>query len=35
MDQGKPLWLARTVEMPRVVDNFRFFAAALLQHRER
>jgi len=34
MDQGKPLWLAKTIEIPRVVDNFRFFAAALLQCRE-
>lgn len=34
IDQGKPFWLARTIEIPRVVDNFRFFAAALLQCRE-
>lgn len=34
MDQGKPFWLAKTLEIPRVVDNFRFFAAALLQCRE-
>ncbi|CAF1672480.1 unnamed protein product [Rotaria magnacalcarata] len=33
-DQGKPLWLARTVEIPRAVDNFRFFATALSQSRE-
>ena len=35
LDQGKPLWLARTVEIPRAVDNFRFFATALTQSRER
>lgn len=35
MDQGKPYWLARSFEIPRVVDNFRFFASALIQNRER
>jgi aminomuconate-semialdehyde/2-hydroxymuconate-6-semialdehyde dehydrogenase len=35
LDQGKPLWLARTIEIPRAVDNFRFFATALMQSRER
>ena len=35
LDQGKPLWLARTAEIPRAVENFRFFAAALTQSRER
>ena len=35
LDQGKPLWLARTMEIPRVIDNFRFFATALIQSRER
>ena len=35
LDQGKPLWLARTAEIPRVIENFRFFAAALMQSRER
>ena len=27
-DNGKPLQLARSVDIPRVVDNFRFFAGA-------
>jgi len=31
-DQGKPLWLARTVEMPRAVLNFRAFATSALHH---
>lgn len=35
VDQGKPLWLARTMEIPRAVDNFRFFANAITQSRER
>lgn len=35
IDQGKPLWLARTFEIPRVIENFRFFASALMQSRER
>jgi acyl-CoA reductase-like NAD-dependent aldehyde dehydrogenase len=35
IDQGKPYWLARTFEMARVVDNFRFFASALLQSHEK
>src|SRR5262245_27346414 len=30
-DTGKPLTLARTVEIPRAAANFRFFAAALTQ----
>ncbi|KAJ3355173.1 Aldehyde dehydrogenase 8 member A1 [Kappamyces sp. JEL0680] len=29
-DQGKPLSLARTVDIPRAVHNFRFFATAIL-----
>lgn len=33
-DQGKPLWIARTLEITRAVDNFRFFATALVQSRE-
>ena len=33
-DQGKPVWLARTVDLPRASANFRFFAGAVLQHRE-
>jgi aminomuconate-semialdehyde/2-hydroxymuconate-6-semialdehyde dehydrogenase len=28
-DNGKPLWLAEKVEIPRAVTNFRFFAAAI------
>ncbi|CAD5233282.1 unnamed protein product [Bursaphelenchus xylophilus] len=28
-DQGKPITLARTMDIPRVVHNFRFFAAAI------
>ncbi len=35
LDQGKPLWLARTMEIPRAVENFRFFATALVQSREK
>ncbi|MGE0615742.1 MAG: aldehyde dehydrogenase [Bacteriovoracia bacterium] len=35
LDQGKPIWLARTVEVPRAVANFRFFAGAILHHEER
>ncbi|SHG46087.1 aldehyde dehydrogenase [Flagellimonas flava] len=31
MDNGKPLKLARTVDIPRVASNFRFFATALMQ----
>ena len=29
-DQGKPVSLARNVDIPRVVLNFRFFATAIL-----
>jgi len=28
-DTGKPIWLARTVDIPRAVSNFRFFAGAV------
>lgn len=28
-DNGKPLWLARKVDIPRAVANFRFFAGAV------
>lgn len=28
-DNGKPLWLARTVDIPRARDNFTFFATAI------
>lgn len=29
-EQGKPLWLAKSVDIPRAVHNFRFFATAIL-----
>ena len=29
-DNGKPLWLSRSVDIPRAVSNFRFFATAIL-----
>ncbi len=32
-DNGKPLWLARTVDIPRAVKNLRFFATAILHTR--
>lgn len=34
LDQGKPVDLARTVDIPRVCANFRFFSTALLHHQE-
>lgn len=33
-DQGKPVWLARAVDIPRAVANFRFFAGAIEHHEE-
>jgi len=33
-DQGKPVSLSRTVDIPRVCANFRFFAGAILHHQE-
>lgn len=30
-DNGKPLWLATKVDIPRAVSNFRFFASAIQQ----
>ena len=30
VDQGKPVWLARSVDIPRAARNFRFFATAIL-----
>lgn len=30
IDQGKPLWLAKEVDIPRAAENFRFFAGAIL-----
>lgn len=29
-DNGKPLWLAKLVDIPRASDNFKFFATAIL-----
>ena len=29
-DQGKPLWLAKKVDIPRTVHNFRYFATYAL-----
>ena len=29
-DQGKPLWLSRSVDIPRAVSNFQFYATAAL-----
>ena len=34
LDQGKPISLARAVDIPRAVANFRFFAGAILYHQE-
>ena len=31
MDNGKPLWLARSVDIPRATKNFEFFANAITQ----
>ena len=31
-DQGKPVWLAKAVDIPRVCHNFRFFATASLHY---
>ena len=30
VDNGKPLWLARTLDIPRAASNFRFFGSAML-----
>ena len=29
-DQGKPVWLAKAVDIPRLCLNFRFFASGIL-----
>ena len=29
-DQGKPVWLAKSVDIPRLILNFKFFATAIL-----
>lgn len=31
-DTGKPLWLARSLDIPRAVENFRFFANRILNY---
>jgi len=31
MDNGKPLWLAKSVDIPRAASNFRYFAHAITQ----
>jgi acyl-CoA reductase-like NAD-dependent aldehyde dehydrogenase len=31
-DQGKPIWLARLIDIPRAIYNFRFFATSILHH---
>ncbi len=31
LDNGKPLWLAKRVDIPRAVKNFEFFASAVTQ----
>ena len=34
-DNGKPLWLSRSVDIPRAISNFEFFATAILhEHNE-
>jgi len=33
-DQGKPLSLAKRIEIPRAAENFNFFAGAILHHEE-
>ncbi|XP_048250955.1 2-aminomuconic semialdehyde dehydrogenase-like isoform X1 [Haliotis rufescens] len=34
-DQGKPVWLAKAVDIPRAVHNFRFFASCILHELNR
>ncbi|GMR52609.1 hypothetical protein PMAYCL1PPCAC_22804, partial [Pristionchus mayeri] len=31
-DQGKPVWLAKAVDIPRCIHNLRFFANSILHH---
>ncbi|XP_052674330.1 2-aminomuconic semialdehyde dehydrogenase-like [Crassostrea angulata] len=31
-DQGKPVWLSKSVDIPRLMHNFRSFATAVLHH---
>lgn len=32
LDTGKPLWLARSLDIPRAIENFRFFANRILNY---
>ncbi|PCJ64971.1 MAG: 2-hydroxymuconic semialdehyde dehydrogenase [Bacteroidetes bacterium] len=32
IDNGKPLWLAQSVDIPRAVDNFKFYATAIMHY---
>lgn len=32
IDNGKPLWLAKSVDIPRAASNMRFFATAIMQY---
>lgn len=32
MDNGKPVWLAKRVDIPRAASNFHFYATAILHH---
>lgn len=32
MDNGKPLWLAKSVDIPRAADNFHFYGTAILHY---
>ena len=32
IDNGKPLWLAKLVDIPRAASNMRFFATAIMQY---
>ena len=34
-DTGKPVWLAKDMDIPRAVQNFRFFAGSILHHEEK
>ena len=31
-DNGKPVWLAKSVDIPRAASNFRFYATAILHY---
>lgn len=32
LDNGKPLWLSKRMDIPRASDNFRFFATAIMHY---